>query len=115
MDKMEKFKKFAASKPHLKRKVDNKEITWQELYEKYDIYGEDDPIFKDETNNEKTKSRQEGNFSSFVDMLNNIDIDKISEGLNGMKKILSILSEITQKDEINSKRKENQPFDRKID
>ena len=44
-----------------------------------------------------------------------IDIDKISEGLNGMKKILSILSEITQKDEINSKRKENQPFERKID
>ena len=48
MNKMEKFKKFASTKPHLKKKVDNKEITWQELYEKYDIYGEDDPIFQEE-------------------------------------------------------------------
>lgn len=114
MDKMEKFKKFASTKPHLKKKVDNKEITWQELYEKYDIYGEDDPIFQ-EGETSKNKSRQEGNFSSFIDMINSIDIDKISEGLNGMKKILSIISEITQKDETTSKKRENQPFERKID
>ena len=112
MDKMEKFKKFAATKPHLKKKVDNKEITWQELYEKYDIYGEDDPIFKEEAIKE---NRQEGSFNSFIDMLNKIDIDKVTEGLNGMKKILSILSEITQKDDNGFKRKENQPFEREID
>ena len=53
MDKMESFKKFASNKPFLKKKVDNKETSWQELFERYDIYGEDDPIFKEET---ETKS-----------------------------------------------------------
>ena len=46
MDKMEEFKKFAASKPFLKKKVENKETSWQELYERYDIYGENDDILR---------------------------------------------------------------------
>ena len=29
MDKMEKFKKFASTKPHLKKKVDNKENSYE--------------------------------------------------------------------------------------
>ena len=113
MDKMEEFKKFASSRPFLKKKVDNKEVTWQELFEKYDIFGEIDPIFKEE--NKEQKRNDTSSFSSFMDMLNNIDIDKITEGLNGMKKVLSILSEITQKDEPVNKRKMSQPFERDID
>ena len=38
-----------------------------------------------------------------MDMLSNIDIDKITEGLNGMKKILSILSEVTQHEDASSR------------
>ena len=95
MDKMEEFKKFAASKPFLKKKVENKETSWQELYERYDIYGENDDIF--------------------MDMLNSIDIDKITEGLNGMKKVLSILSEVTSKEDNTSRKKMNQPYERDID
>ena len=111
MDKMEEFKKFASTKPFLKRKVDNKETTWQELYEKYDIYGEEDPIFKEETSSKNETS----SFSSFMDMLNSIDIDKITDGLNGMKKVLSILSEITRKDDGSNKRKMNQPYEKDVD
>lgn len=113
MDKMERFKKFASTKPFLKKMVDNKEISWQELYEKYDIYGEDDPIFKEE--NKKDNTRNDSSFSSFIDMINNIDIDKISEGLNGMKKVLSILSEITQKEDVPSSRKMKQPYEKDVD
>jgi hypothetical protein len=112
MDKMEQFKKFASSKPFLKKKVDNKETSWQELYEKYDIYGEDDPIFKEDNSFQRNEN---GSFSSFMDMINNIDIDKITDGLNGMKKVLSILSEITKKDDTNNKRKMNQPYEKDID
>lgn len=116
MDKMEEFKKFAASKPFLKRKVDLKETTWQELYERYDIYGEEDEIFKEKENEKDVKrNKNPDSFSSFMDMLSNIDIDKITEGLNGMKKVLSILSEVTQHDDTSSRRKMNQPFERDID
>ena len=112
MDKMEEFKKFASSRPFLKQKVDNKEITWQELYERYDIYGKEDEIFKEDKNENR---KNNDSFSSFMDMINNIDIDKVTEGLNGMKKILSILGEITQKEDNSSKRKMNQPFERNVD
>lgn len=113
MDKMEEFKKFASSKPFLKKKVENKETTWQELYERYDIYGENDDIFKE--NEKESKRKNVDSFSSFMDMINNIDIDKITEGLNGMKKVLSILSEVTNKDENTSRKKMNQPYERDID
>ena len=112
---MESFKRFASNKPFLKKKVENKETTWQELFERYDIYGEDDPIFKEESENKGNTNRQDTSFSSFIDMLNSIDIDKISEGLNGMKKVLSILSEITKKEDSPSKSKMNRPYERDVD
>ena len=126
MDKMEKFKKFAATKPFLKKMVDNKETTWQELYERYDLYGKDDDIFqnnidenKNEENNEQKeeKDKKDDTMSSFFNMLSGIDVDKISDGLNGMKKILSILSEITVGDELNSftSRRTNKPYKRDDD
>ena len=116
MDKMEKFKKFASTRPFLKKKVDNKETTWQELFERYDIYGEDDEIFKESSKTTSTKEKKgPDSFSSFMDMLSNIDIDKITEGLNGMKKVLSILSEVTQHDESPTRKKMNQPYERDVD
>ena len=114
MDKMEEFKRFAASKPFLRKKVDNKEISWQELYERYDIYGEDDEIFKETKKEEKT-FKNDGSFSSFMEMLNSIDIDKITDGLNGMKKVLSILSEVTRKEENTSKRKKEELYEKEVD
>ena len=116
MDKMETFKKFASTKPFLKKKVDNKETNWQELYERYDIYGEEDDIFKESTTSTNNKERKgPDSFSSFMDMLSNIDIDKITEGLNGMKKVLSILSEVTQHEDTSTRRKMNQPYEREVD
>ncbi|MDD6302019.1 MAG: spore coat protein YlbD [Bacillales bacterium] len=113
MDKMEKFKKFVSSRPYLKDKVDAKKTSWQELFEHYDLYGEDDEIFIEE----KQERKQKSNFSNVLDMLSGIDIDKIADGLNGMKKVLNILSEVMVNDEnpSYSKRKMNQPYSRDDD
>lgn len=43
MDKKEEFKLFAKKHPELINYLDNhKDMSWQKLYEIYDIYGEDD-------------------------------------------------------------------------
>ena len=126
MASFEEFKTFIKDKPFLKEKVRKKEITWQELYERYDLYGKDDDIFqnnidenKNEENNEQKeeKDKKDDSMSSFFNMLSGIDVDKISDGLNGMKKILSILSEITVGDELNSftSRRANKPYKRDDD
>jgi hypothetical protein len=96
MNKMESFKKFVMNKPYLKDMVDKKEVTWQQLYEKYDLYGENDPIFQNHQNDP---------FSSFMEMINEIDVKKVTNGLNSMKKILGIISEVSANDEHGFSRK----------
>lgn len=93
---MDTFKEFVKNKPYLKDKVDRKETTWQELYEHYDLYGEDDDLFKE--SNEKRKATKEDGLSHILDLISDVDINKISEGLSGMKKILNILNEVTMGD-----------------
>ena len=115
MNTFEEFKEFIKNKPYLKEKVKNNETTWQELYERYDLYGKDDEIFKEET---KEKDEKDDSLSSFINMISGLDVDKISDGLNGMKKILNILSEITVNDEtssFSSARRNQRPYKRDDD
>ena len=101
MATFEEFKEFIKDKQFLKEKVKNKETTWQELFERFDLYGKDDEIFldKQEEKTEEKKEEKDDSMSSFLNLISGIDVDKISDGLNGMKKILNILSEITTGDE----------------
>ena len=124
MNKLEEFKEFAKTKPFLKTYVEIGKYTWQDLFERYDIYGPDYDVFKEELEKEKTNGEEETKTSekkeglgSILDAISGFDADKISEGLNGMKKILGILSEVTKPDELPkvSKRKMSRPYQRNDD
>ncbi|MCH5172428.1 MAG: hypothetical protein J1F31_06350 [Erysipelotrichales bacterium] len=123
MNKLEEFREFAKTKPFLKTLVENGTYTWQDLFERYDIYGSEDEVFKEEKEEEKEESeettheeKKEG-LGSILDAISGFDADKISDGLNGMKKILGILSEVTKPDEAPkvSKRKMSRPYQRNDD
>ncbi len=124
MSKLDEFKEFAHSLPHLRELVRKGKYTWQELYERYDIYGPQDDVFivkeevKEENNESKkeTKVKKEG-LDSILDAISGFDVDKISDGLNGMKKILNVLSEVTRTDDTPpiSKRKSSRPYQRNDD
>ena len=45
MDKKEEFKKFVKKHPELVEYVKNKQNTWQDFYEIYDMYGEEDSVW----------------------------------------------------------------------
>ena len=47
MNKLEEFKHFIKDKPFLKKRVDSGEVTWQSLYETYDLFGEEADFFKE--------------------------------------------------------------------
>ena len=47
MNKKEKFKDYIKKHPSLVKSVNGGVITWQGLYELYDIYGENDDVFKE--------------------------------------------------------------------
>lgn len=109
---MDAFKEFVKNKPFLKEKVEKGETTWQELYERYDLYGKEDDIFKEN----KKEEKRDDNVSRILDMLTDVDINKISEGLNGMRKILNIINEVTNIDGgLGFMNKRNQPYKKKDD
>jgi len=100
MDKLDEFKEFIKDKPFLREKVNNKETTWQSLYETYDLFGKDADVFKEDKisgNNVRNNSNNGNN--SILKMLEGVNLDKISENLEGMKKILGVLGEFTRKED----------------
>ena len=122
MSKMDDFKKFVADNPFLKEKIRNKETTWQELYEHYDLYGESDELFQSPEKTSfsesagKSDEESEKGINGLFDMLSGIDIDKIADGLNGMRKVLSILGELTStQDDRNAQGKRSKPYTRDDD
>lgn len=122
MSKMDDFKKFVGDKPFLKEKIRKKETTWQELYEHYDLYGESDELFQNKEeesfseSDEKSEDGSDKGINGLFDMLSGIDIDKIADGLNGMRKVLSILGELTStQDDRNAQGKKSKPYTRDDD
>ena len=89
MDKKEMFKEFAKNHPELITYLNNhKDITWQNLYEIYDIYGEDNNIWNPYFNEKST---------NFSDMFKNVDMSKVKEHIGTAQKALSLLQELTTK------------------
>lgn len=97
MDKLDEFKEFVKDKPFLREKVNNKETTWQSLYETYDLFGKEADVFKDSNEEVRNNSGNSGP-NSLLKMLEGVNIDKINENLEGMKKILGVLGEFTKKE-----------------
>ena len=100
MDKLDEFKEFIKDKPFLREKVNNKETTWQSLYETYDLFGKDADVFKEHKEEIKNENnvRNNGGPNSLLKMLEGVNLDKINENLEGMKKILGVLGEFTKKE-----------------
>ncbi len=93
MDKKEEFKIFAKKHPELINYLDNhKDMSWQKLYEIYDIYGEDTSVWKDYL---KTSIKLPEFFNTFK----NVNLDEVKEGIDNFQKILGMLSGLTSKNE----------------
>ena len=97
MNKLEEFKTFVKNNPRLIDKVQSSEYSWQQLYETYDIYGESHPLFSNRPKNEKVlkKEPSQDYINKTISLFKNIDMDKISENLQSLKKVIGAIGEIT--------------------
>lgn len=88
----ETFKSFARNHPELARNVLNGKTSWQKLYELYDIYGENNPIWNDFIENVVPTTK-----STFKDLLNtvrNIDMESVQKGVTNLQKTIGLLQDI---------------------
>lgn len=92
----ESFKIFARNHPELATQVINDKISWQKLYELYEIYGEDGNVWNKyiSNNNELTNFSNQASIKDIINMIKNIDLDSVQKGVNNLQKTIGLLQDI---------------------
>lgn len=102
MDKnIDSFKGFVRDNNYLISYIKSGKKSWQDLYEIYDLYGDNEDVWreflKDEnaSSNNNSNSRSGGNYiEEMVRMAKNIDVDKVQEGITSLQKTLGLFGEL---------------------
>ena len=108
----EQFKSFVRKNPILVKYVDSKEMTWQQFYEMYDLYGEENSVWDKYLNN-NIASKDITKTTAFTDLLSflkTINLDSLKEGINSIQRVLGVFQDLSgSKIEKNEDKKEYKP------
>lgn len=90
MSKKEDFKKFISNKPEIIDYVKNNNVSWQTLFEVYDIYGEKESVW--------SKYIKQDNISikNILNSLKNINMDSLEENISSIQKAVGFVEELTK-------------------
>ena len=101
MEKIDGFKEFVRNNNYLINYTKNGTKTWQDLYEMYDLYGEDEEAWEmfleediEDNRNTTTSSNCRGYWDEVVKMAKNIDMNKVQEGITSLQKTLGLFGEL---------------------
>ncbi len=101
--KKEEFKEFVKKNPQLLNFVKDNSMTWQKFYEMYDLFGEDESIWKDylKEKEEKTDNKVKAGltFTEFITWLKNVDLDGLQEGIGNVQRVLGVVQDFSKKSE----------------
>lgn len=106
MSKIDEFKEFVRKNPSLISQVKNNNMTWQQFYEFYDLYGEDKNIWNNyiRDNNIGNNNNSKNTSSSLTEIINmakNMDVNKVQEGIVSLQKAIGLVSDLFVKDNTN--------------
>lgn len=94
MDKKEEFKLFVRKYPTFASYVQNKNTTWQDLYELWDMYGDDDSVFS------KYKTTANNDITNVISSIKNINMDSVKKNLNSIEKGIKLIQDFVKKDDV---------------
>ncbi len=88
----ENFKDFARLHPELADQVVSNKISWQKLYEIYDIYGENSSVWNEyfTTGNKKNNAT----LNDIVTTIKGVDLETVQNGIQSMQKAIALLQDI---------------------
>ncbi len=99
MASKEAFKEFVKDKPKLVTYVRNGDMTWQKFYEMYDLYGDDNNVWKDYLEPKPQETVATTSFAGMLEWLKNINLDSIQEGVNSLQRVIGVLGDLGTKSE----------------
>lgn len=94
MDKKQEFKQFVSKHPELVAYVKEKQNTWQDFYEIYDIYGENESVWNKYFKNETTN---EASIGELANIFKNVNMDNVQKHITNAQKAVSLIQELTSK------------------
>ena len=90
----ENFKSFVRERPHLIDYVAKKEMTWQEFYNLYELYGPDHSIWNKYIDNNKSVNNSSSfSFKDMLGMFSNIDMNEVQKGIGSLQKGIGYLQD----------------------
>ena len=92
MSKKEEFKAFVSKRPELATYVKNKENTWQDFYEIYDMYGENSSVWDKYKDDDRAAP-----ISELTIIVKNINMDSVQKYISNAQKAINVIQELTAK------------------
>lgn len=94
------FKEFVKKNPNLIKFVKNGDMNWQKFYEMYDLYGEEESVwkkyldndFKNETVKDISKTTA---FADFLAFLKTVNLDSLQEGIGSIQRVLGVFQDFS--------------------
>lgn len=87
----DKFISYARNHPELAKEVLRGNVSWQQLYELYEIYGENHSIWNQYNRGDSFDFNQ---FKDFYEMIKKIDLNHVQEGIQNVQKTIGLLQDI---------------------
>jgi hypothetical protein len=95
MNKIDNFKEFVKNNNYLVSYVRDRKKTWQELYEIYDMYGENKNIWDEYLKESKEENKKNNNtFNELLDMAKNMDVEKVQSGITSLQKAIGLFGDL---------------------
>lgn len=111
----ENFKNFVSKNPSFANSVNSGKISWQKMYELYDLYGEENKIWNDYRSVEKA-TESAFSIKSILNSFKGINLESFQNNISSLQKAVGFLEDLTRdsdkKKENKKKKKELDPMDR---
>lgn len=101
------FKNFVKQNPKLLEYVRNKEASWQQFYEMYDLYGSKSDVWNKYLN---ISSSGVNSFKTIFDSLKNINMEELQSSISSLQKGIGYVKDLlVTKDARSEEKKEYEP------
>lgn len=98
----ESFKEFVRKNPNLINHVKKGDMDWQKFYEMYDLYGEENDVWKNYLEQEENKTKpaitSTVGFNDVITWLKSVNLDNLQEGIGNVQRVLGVFQDLTKKD-----------------